>query len=143
MSKQLLWTVLVFVVALGSGIVIGMHLPSREAPHHREGSWLVEELKLNPEQQEKMKSIWQELLPGRPGGSGRRGDGRGQLFKERDDAIAALIPPERKAEYDRILGTCTSRWENLAASGRRRSRRRSSRRRPCSVPSSGPSTTRD
>lgn len=119
MSKQLLWTVLVFVVALGSGIVIGVNLPRREAPARGERSWLADELKLSPEQREKIKAIWQEMVPGGPGGPGRRGDGRRQLFRERDEAIAALVPPERKADYEKV----TARFDQqMAELGRERER---------------------
>ena len=35
-----------------------------------------DELKLSPEQREKMKSIWSEMLPGGPGRGDRHGDSR-------------------------------------------------------------------
>src|SRR5450756_1362614 len=110
MSRQLILTVLVFVVALGSGMVIGMNFPSQGAsPHQQERSWLADQLKLTSEQREKMKSIWSEMLPegqgrsGERGGSGRRNDSRRQLIRERNEGIAALIPPERKADYEKVL----------------------------------------
>ena len=107
MTKQVLWTVLVFAVALGSGVVIGMNLPRATAHGPRDRSWLEEELKLTPEQREKMKAIWSEMLPGRRQG----GERRWQAIKERDEAIAALVPPEKKAEYGKI----TARFEQQMA----------------------------
>lgn len=117
MSRQILWTVLVFVVALGSGIVIGRNMAQRgvvERPA-KEGSWLEQELKLTPEQREKMKAIWQEMVPGggRGGPGAGRHDGRRQLFKERDDAIAALVPAERKADYDAVLAKFEQQMQEL------------------------------
>jgi Spy/CpxP family protein refolding chaperone len=107
MSRQLLLTVLVFVVALGSGVVIGLNLPRHgESPRPRGRSWLADELKLTPEQRAKMETLWSELLPGgsgREGGERRPGDARRRLYRERDEAIAALIPAERKAEYENVL----------------------------------------
>lgn len=100
MTKQVLLTVFVFVVALVSGVFIGRNM---ERPHPRDGggdrSWLADELKLSPDQREKMRTIWQEML----WGSGpHHGDVRRQAAKERDDAIAALITPAQKPEYDKI-----------------------------------------
>lgn len=127
MSKQILWTMLVFVVALSSGVLIGRNLPRQgQSPHPQERSWLADELKLTPEQRERMKTIWSEMLPsgqggpgrsGGQGGPGRHSDPRRQLFKERDEAIAALIPPDKKAEYESVL---TRFEQQMAEMGRER-----------------------
>ncbi len=107
MSRQLLLTVLVFVVALGSGLVIGMNLQrGGDSPRPRGRSWLADELKLTSQQREQMKTIWEAMVPG---GSGReswerrQSDTRRRLYKERDEAVAALVPAEKKADYEKVL----------------------------------------
>ena len=80
------------------------HVPaSGNDPQHRGGgreSWLAQQLELTPEQQKQMDQIWSEV-----GGRGRREDPskRGELRKSRDAAIAALVRPEDRAAYDRII----------------------------------------
>jgi len=90
-----------FVVALGTGVLVGMGLSHEVKPHDRTWSWLTEELKLTSEQSEKIKVIWSDMLQGpgqRPGGEPRRA-----AQKERDDAIVALLTPEQKGTYDKII----------------------------------------
>jgi len=119
-SRQLLLTVLVFVVALGSGTVIGWSLPRHNnSPRPQERSWLADELKLTLEQREKMKSIWSAMLPEGQGRQGERGgqgrhDARRQLIKERDEGIAALIPVENKAAYEKVLARFEQQEEELS-----------------------------
>lgn len=107
MTRQLLLTVLVFVVAMGSGMVIGVNLPRHgESAHPRGRSWLADELKLTPQQREKMKTIWEQMLPGgsdRESWQRRQSETRRRLYKERDEAIAALVPAEKKGEYEKVL----------------------------------------
>ncbi len=94
-----------FLSAFVAGLVIGMESrqkgalppPPRPGGH---GGWLTSALGLTPEQQEQMRQIWSDTV-GR-GGPGRD-DRRRQLFRERDEAIAALIRPEDKPRYDEIL----------------------------------------
>lgn len=100
MTKQILLTVFLFVVALTSGVFIGMNVHGHgdRPPHER--SWLTDELKLTPVQQDQMRAIWSEIAPG----SGRRHDDkRRQMTKERDDAVAALFAPDQKAAYDKVI----------------------------------------
>lgn len=100
MTKQILLTVFLFVVALTSGVFIGMNV-ARHGERPPEGrSRLTEELKLTPDQQIQMRAIWQELAPG-PGR--QHNDKRRQLSKERDDAVAALFTPDQKTAYDKVL----------------------------------------
>ena len=100
MTKQILLTVFLFVVALTSGVFIGMnvHRPGERPSHER--SRLIEELKLTPAQQDQMRAIWSEIAPG-PGR--RHDDKRRQMAKERDDAVAALFAPEQKSAYDKVI----------------------------------------
>ena len=90
-----------FVVALGTGVLVGMGWAHQVSPHDRTWSWLTEELKLTPEQSEKIKVIWSDMLQGpgsRPGGDARRA-----AQKERDEAIVAMLTPEQKSTYDKIV----------------------------------------
>lgn len=101
MTKQILLTVFLFVVALTSGVFIGMNV-SRHGDRPREGrSRLTEELKLTTEQQVQMRAIWQEVAPG-PGRQ-QSADKRRQLSKERDDAVTALFTPDQKVAYDKVV----------------------------------------
>lgn len=101
MTKQILLTVFLFVVALTSGIFIGItiHRHGERPPEGR--SRLTEELKLTADQQVQMRAIWQEVAPG-PGRQ-QHSDKRRQLSKERDDAVAALFTPDQKAAYDKVI----------------------------------------
>ena len=114
-SRQLLLTVLVFVVALGSGAVIGWNLPHhRNSPRPQERSWLADELKLTSDQREKMRSIWSAMLPEGQGRQGRHNDTRRQLIRERDEGIAALIPAEKKADYEKVLAHFQQQEEEMS-----------------------------
>jgi uncharacterized protein YdbL (DUF1318 family) len=84
-----------FTVALGTGIVVGMGV-SRTSPKTQDrGFWLAEELNLTPAQSEKMKTIWSDIS--RPGQNNF--ERRRQLQKERDDAVQALLNDEQKTAY--------------------------------------------
>lgn len=121
MSRQLALTVLVFVVALGSGVVIGMNLPHHgDSPRPQERSWLADELKLTSEQRERMRAIWSAMLPegqgrsGEHGGTGRHSEARRQLIRDRDEGIASLIPSDKKTEYESVLARFEQREEELS-----------------------------
>jgi hypothetical protein len=86
-----------FLIALGTGIVVGMGV-SRSPKAKERGSWLSEELNLTPDQSEKMKSIWSDIS--RPGGGFER---RRQMQRERDEAVQALLTEEQKAAYTTIV----------------------------------------
>jgi Spy/CpxP family protein refolding chaperone len=98
-----------FVIAFAAGLIVGLESrqtsvgaitpttrPSRGGPGP---GWLTSELNLNPQQQEQMKQIWSEVARH---GRGEQEDHRHQLRTERDDAIAALIPPQDKEKYEQI-----------------------------------------
>jgi Spy/CpxP family protein refolding chaperone len=95
--------ILGFLVAFGAGLVVGMkprHAPPGPTTRTAsEGGWLAAELRLTPEQQAEMKKIWSGMAAR---GEGPREDRRGELLRERDAAIAALVRPEDKARYDQI-----------------------------------------
>jgi Spy/CpxP family protein refolding chaperone len=96
-----------FLAAFAAGLAVGVKwFPQAEpttttAPAtrpDRHGSWLADQLELTPAQQEQMKKIWSEV----PGRWRERGDSRRQIFRERDEAVAALIGAEHKARYEEI-----------------------------------------
>jgi Spy/CpxP family protein refolding chaperone len=93
-----------FLVAFAAGFVVGSQsrhpaaVPATRPSHH--GGWLVAELNLTPQQQEQMKQIWSETAWR---GGGDREERRRKLAEARDQAIAALIRPEDKGRYDRIV----------------------------------------
>ncbi len=95
-----------FVIAFTAGLVVGIE--SRRTADkpttrpYRHGGWLAAELNLTSEQQEQMREIWSKTAE--RGGRDRE-DRRRQFFRQRDEAIAALIRPEDKARYDEILKT--------------------------------------
>jgi hypothetical protein len=98
MSRLHLLIISLFTVALGTGIVVGMGM--MKAPPPREGrSWLEEKLALKPEQSEQMKQIWEGVR----GSSKPRNDTRMQYRKERDDALQALLTPDQKAAYAKMV----------------------------------------
>lgn len=98
MSKQSFLIVVLFAVALGSGIFVGRSLP--RAGGGPERSFLAEELKLTPSQREQMRAIWQEVGRGRDG-SGHR-EAMRQLQKDREEAVVALLSTEQKGAYEKI-----------------------------------------
>ncbi len=110
MLKYLL--VLGFAIAFGAGLVIGLEqrvaapaAPATTQPPRGRG-FLTSELNLSPDQQEKMKKIWEGVRP----------PGRENQFKwkkERDEQIAALIRTEDKEQYNRILKTYSDRQEEF------------------------------
>src|SRR5688500_5474796 len=96
-----------FVVTFAAGLVAGLWIkqPSVIATgpdatqtearkEHR--SWLAEKLNLTPQQDEQVKQIWESAMKSVPD---RGRDDHRKLFKDREDAIARLIPAESKAEY--------------------------------------------
>jgi Spy/CpxP family protein refolding chaperone len=76
----------------------------------RHGGWLASELKLTPEQQEKMEKIWSDTAFR---GRHDREEKRRELIRDRDQAIANLIRPEDKPKYDQVLKTYAERTETL------------------------------
>jgi len=112
-----------FVVAFGAGWMSATtwrHTPaSANDPQHRGGgreSWLVQQLELTPEQQKQMDQIWSEVS-----GRGRREDPskRNELRKSRDAAIAALVRPEDRAAYEKIITDYNASNEALEAEWRK------------------------
>jgi Spy/CpxP family protein refolding chaperone len=98
MNKQILLVFFVFVVALGSGILLGMGVA--RTPRGPEGSSYIEqELKLTPQQREQMRGIWQGVLRQAGQHSWER---RRELSKQREEAVMALLTPEQRKQYDAL-----------------------------------------
>src|SRR5437763_772873 len=110
MLKYLL--VLGFAIAFGAGLVIGLEqrVPAQASPTTTQSTrgrgFLTSELNLTPEQQEKMKKIWEGVRP-----PGR--EPWNILKKQRDEQIAALIRSEDKPKYDQILKAYAEKQEEL------------------------------
>ncbi len=108
-----------FVIAFSAGLMSGIawkgHPGARphQGPESRE-SWIADQLKLSPEQQKQMKDIWSEV-----GGRRESWDRRNQLRKERDEALASLIRPEDKPEYDRIIAESKQKQDAVEAEGKK------------------------
>jgi len=93
-----------FLVAFGAGLAVGIKsrhaaLPLTTRPSHHSG-WLSAELNLTPQQQEQLKAIWSETMQR---GGHEREEQRRPLRRQRDEGVAALIRPEDKPRYDKIL----------------------------------------
>lgn len=108
MSKQIILTIVLFVVALGSGIVVGMNVKRGGDREGGERSFLADELKLTPTQRDQMREIWQEMAHG-----GARRDAYRTIQKERDEEVVALLTPDQKAAYDKIQEKATQKIAEL------------------------------
>lgn len=108
------------VLGISAGVVTGMlvsRLPAVSSAAHPLPPMppggvpapLVEELQLTPDQQDKMRAIWE----------GTRDqvhdcfDEAERLQKERDEAIAAIMTPEQKAQFEKIAKTYADRYSGL------------------------------
>lgn len=105
------WIILLgFVVAFCAGGVVGLRVrPPIVASSHEE-SWLSRELHLNPDQAEQVKKIWSD---GVRATLREQDDRRKGLRKERDEAIAALVPAERKTAYQQVLDRYTMQMNQI------------------------------
>jgi hypothetical protein len=107
--------ILCFAMAFAAGLLVGRQTrqqvatgpgsgattrPDRPSRGGGPAGWLERELGLNSKQRATLEKIWSQnpLMSGR-----ERDDRRRQLRRERDEAIAALVPPEHYGKYDQIL----------------------------------------
>jgi Spy/CpxP family protein refolding chaperone len=75
------------------------------------GGWLAAELGLTPDQHKRLDDIWTDVAE-----RGRRRDHEGRrraMRAERDEAVAALIAPERWGQYEEIIGEFADRTAAL------------------------------
>ena len=103
--------IICFIMAFAAGMLVGRQTSQvATAPSAGTGSttrpsggrhgWLVQALELDSAQQKQLGEIWSD--PARRGGRERE-ERRRELRRERDEAIAALVPPEHYGKYDQIL----------------------------------------
>jgi Spy/CpxP family protein refolding chaperone len=88
-----------FLVSFGAGLVTGWSSHPSGGPPHRPRPWIAGELGLSVEQERQMEKIWSNVV--RPPGPEDE-ERRRAIRRERDEAIAALIPAQQKAAYDKI-----------------------------------------
>ena len=110
MGKARLILMVLFVLTLSSGLVAGMLFsrfpPSKGVAVSR--TPLAEELNLTPEQNEKMRVIW-EGVRGRVDDCFVRAQ---DIQKKRDAALLALLTDEQKVKFAKLQQDCS---ESLAA----------------------------
>ena len=104
MSKIKLFLVLAFVLVCAAGAGVGMIVDQRLRPvpqpeKHHGGP--MDELKLTPDQQEKMRTIWSEVGKLRD----QRFADRRKLSEKRENDILALLTPAQRSDYDKIQET--------------------------------------
>ncbi len=108
-----------FVVSFAAGLAVGHRWLHREPPKPDRpgpGGWLAAELKLTPEQSRQLDEIWSETA--RRGGPDRD-ERRGRLYRERDEAIVALIRPEDRPKYEAIQKEHAEQVETLGQEWRK------------------------
>jgi Spy/CpxP family protein refolding chaperone len=110
MSRQAVLLVLIFVVGLGSGVLLGMGVshkatagtvqavPATQASHNPRDR-MAAELKLTDEQKAAQNKIWDGVGEA----MGKFDERRRGIDRDRDEAIAALFSPEQKAAYEKIM----------------------------------------
>ncbi len=116
-----------FCLALAAGVALGLRLqmpavhPAAPAtgpssrPSHRGAGWLSAELGLSAAQEEQLQKIWSETARR----SGREQDElRRKCRRERDEAIAALIPPADQPQYQAVLEAYSHRMSELETEAR-------------------------
>jgi len=90
--------------------------PGPHGPGGGPGGYIANQLSLSADQQAKMKDIWQNTF--RRGGQENRAK-RDDLRKHQEQSIAALIRPEDKPAYDKIVADTKSKMEAMDAEGKK------------------------
>jgi hypothetical protein len=104
--------ILAFALTLAAGVVAGIGfaratpgvdvggqpVPPPPAAPQPDRNWMADQLKLDPRQRELVTNIWRDA----PHDKVRELDARRRaLFREREDALAALYTPQQKADRDK------------------------------------------
>jgi Spy/CpxP family protein refolding chaperone len=112
MTRTKLLLIVCFLAAFAAGGAAGLVVrkDAQERPRGHD-SWLREQLKLSPEQQEQMSKIWS----GMDANSHRYSDQRRALAEDRDKALAALMTSDQKPKYEQILQEYDRKVAELAA----------------------------
>jgi Spy/CpxP family protein refolding chaperone len=117
MTKVKLFIIACFLFAFGAGSVVGVWASGRAGERSRHGPpRLTQELGLTPEQTKKMQEIWSGVM--RSVGPGDT-DQRRVLRDERDAAVLALLTPQQKAAYDKLMQDYSQKMGQLAQERRR------------------------
>lgn len=118
MSKLKLLAGIALLLAYAAGIATGWAgytLAGEQPPPPRDrGSWLSHELRLSPEQKEKMEVIWSREA---------RGDDRStvrDLYDARNNEVRALLTEEQQATFDEIYRAFDQKREAVFAERRAR-----------------------
>jgi Spy/CpxP family protein refolding chaperone len=96
-----------FAIALGTGVVVGMGM-SRQPKAPVAPSWLTQELNLSSQQSEQIHKIWSDSMK-----PVQTTDRRHQYQKERDEQLQALLTDAQKAQYADILKKYNEEIEKL------------------------------
>jgi Spy/CpxP family protein refolding chaperone len=120
--------ILGFALSFAAGMVIGSRqtlvdpapanplTPTTASSERRSrGGWLSAQLGLTPEQRQELDRIWSATARQ---GRGERDERRREFRRERDEAIAELVPSARLAEYDDIINTYNERVTGLERESR-------------------------
>lgn len=113
--------IIAFLVVFAAGLMVGMVRGRSTATavinaHPDRASFLTAQLNLTPDQEEKMHKIWSEVMKNGPGG----GQHVGELDKERDDAIRAMLSEDQKSRYDQIVHEYRAKADAMRAEMHRR-----------------------
>jgi Spy/CpxP family protein refolding chaperone len=122
-NRVRLFLVLAFALTLSAGVVAGIGFaranqgasagdpPTKPAPTSpSDRVWMADQLKLDPQQREQVAGIWRDA----PHDKVRELDGRRRaLFKEREEALAALYTLQQKADRERISREFEAKFEKV------------------------------
>ena len=103
------------LLAVVAGWAAGMLVTRQTSPQPRRHR-SFEKLGLTAEQREKMHEVWRSVSEWRRTHYQRRRE----LVKQRDEAIADLVPPPRRDAYEQILEAYRNGLEDLSAEQTRR-----------------------
>ncbi len=97
--------IIAFLIVFAAGLMVGMvrgrstATSSITSTRPDRASFLTAQLSLTSDQEEKIHKIWSEVMKNGPAG----GQHMGELDKERDGAIRAMLSEDQKAKYDQIV----------------------------------------
>lgn len=96
------------LLSFGAGFCSGALYGKKVEKHD---DWLSE-LNLEPEQHKKIKDIWSEVM--KTAGWPAQREKRDAIWKERDEAVKALMTPEQLPHYDEIIKASKDKQNELA-----------------------------
>jgi Spy/CpxP family protein refolding chaperone len=98
--KSKLFILLVFAIALGAGITLGMLCERRAFVHSGKGPpFIARELNLTEDQDIKMHAIWSKVMESH----GQRRPRREAILKQKDEALAGLLTADQKTRFTEIV----------------------------------------